>query len=274
MKKWRIILISSLLICIQPAVAKTTYIPNYDNKIIVIDAGKVDSVISYHRVLDYTTSDGLISCSIVQQVVTPDLVKEIKRMKRTAGWAATASVLGAVSSGISSAQLSSGRANGNDVINYVNSREITNQSLDMSADASAKAEELMDLMIDLMVRNNSDKEILVNDMTTGQNWFVLPKSFTYISIRKDENVSLRVSPVAHLDENVRYFHIASTSQVKKYELSHETDTHWYIPNQHSARKNFHCQNDGAKDGYIRIDKETMQGTIITEAELKAIKNAK
>lgn len=273
MKKWSVFLIVSLFVCVQSVVAKTTYIPNYDNKIIVIDGGKIDSVISYHRVLDYTTGDGLISCSIVQQVVTPDLVKDIKRMKRAAGWATTAAVLGAASSGISAAQMSTGRVKGYDVINYVDSRETTKQSLNMSADATAKAEELMDLMIDLVVRNNSDKEILVNDMTTGQNWFVLPQSFTYISIRKDENVSLRISPVAHLDENVRYFHIVSTSQVKKYELSHETDTHWYIPNQYSARKNFHCQ-DGAKEGYIRIDKETMQGSVINETEFKAIKNAR
>ena len=268
MKKINVLL--AILFASLSVNAKTTYIPSYDNKIIIIDEGMIDSIESYRRSLDYTTRDGSITCSIVQQVVTPELVKDIKRMKRAAGWYAAAGVFSAASSGISGAQLSTGRGSGYDVVNYINSRESTIQSINNSSNASAKAEELMELLIELVVKNNSDKEILVNDMITGQNWFVLPNSWTYISIRKDENISLRVSPVSHLDENVKYFHIISTSKVKKYDLALETDSFWIIPNFYSSRKNFHCL-DNTKEGYIKIDKESMQGTIISEEELKKLK---
>lgn len=260
----------AILLASLSAYAKTTYLPSYDNKLIIIDGGKVDSIESYRRTLDYTTSDGTISCSVVQQLVTPELVKDIKRMKRIAGWSAAAGALSAASSGISGAQLSTGRGSGYDVVNYINMRENTAQSINQAADASAKADELMELLIELVVKNNSDKEILVNDMNTGQNWFVLPNSWTYISIRKDENISLRVSSVVPLNENVKYFHIVSTSDVRKYDLSLETDSYWYIPNQYTPRKKFHC-TEKTTGGYIKIDKESMQGTIISEEEFKKLK---
>ena len=113
MRKWILLL---LLVTGLNAVAKTTYIPAYFNTLVILDNGKVDSVQNYQRILEYDTEDGLVSISILQQYVTPELVKEIKQMKRTEGWASVAAGLSAFSSGYSKGQMYSGRVTGYNTI--------------------------------------------------------------------------------------------------------------------------------------------------------------
>ena len=80
---------------------KTTYIPSYDNRLIVIDNGKIDTIENKQRVLSLPSQDGAITCSLVQQVVTPELVKAIKSAKSAAGWAMVAAGFSAASAGYS-----------------------------------------------------------------------------------------------------------------------------------------------------------------------------
>lgn len=267
MRKWILLL---LLVTGLNAVAKTTYIPAYFNTLVILDNGKVDSVQNYQRILEYDTEDGLVSISILQQYVTPELVKEIKQMKRTEGWASVAAGLSAFSSGYSKGQMYSGRVTGYNVRNYIESRDNMNQSIYLAESANAAAESLMELMVDVLIRNNSEKEILINDMERGLTWFVMPKGDVIIPAQKDESMNLRISSVNPLDEKIRYAHFLSTSKMRKYDLKHETDSFWYINNNLSARKTFHCTDDN-NEGYLKIDKETMYTIVISEDELKNIK---
>ena len=267
MRKWILLL---LLVTGLNAVAKTTYIPAYFNTLVILDNGKVDSVQNYQRILEYDTEDGLVSISILQQYVTPELVKEIKQMKRTEGWASVAAGLSAFSSGYSKGQMYSGRVTGYNVRNYIESRDNMNQSIYLAESANATAESLMELMVDVLIRNNSEKEILINDMERGLTWFVMPKGDVIIPAQKDESMNLRISSVNPLDEKIRYAHFLSTSKMRKYDLKHETDSFWYINNNLSARKTFHCTDDN-NEGYLKIDKETMYTIVISEDELKNIK---
>lgn len=267
MRKWILLL---LLVTGLNAVAKTTYIPAYFNTLVILDNGKVDSVQNYQRILEYDTEDGLVSISILQQYVTPELVKEIKQMKRTEGWASVAAGLSAFSSGYSKGQMYSGRVTGYNVRNYIESRDNMNQSIYLAESANATAESLMELMVDVLIRNNSEKEILINDIERGLTWFVMPKGDVIIPAQKDESMNLRISSVNPLDEKIRYAHFLSTSKMRKYDLKHETDSFWYINNNLSARKTFHCTDDN-NEGYLKIDKETMYTIVISEDELKNIK---
>ncbi len=267
MRKWILLL---LLVTGLNAVAKTTYIPAYFNTLVILDNGKVDSVQNYQRILEYDTEDGLVSISILQQYVTPELVKEIKQMKRTEGWASVAAGLSAFSSGYSKGQMYSGRVTGYNVRNYIESRDNMNQSIYLAESANAAAESLMELMVDVLIRNNSEKEILINDMERGLTWFVMPKGDVIIPAQKDESMNLRISSVNPLDEKIRYAHFLSTSKMRKYDLKHETDSFWYVNNNLSARKTFHCTDDN-NEGYLKIDKETMYTIVISEDELKNIK---
>lgn len=54
--------------------AKTTYIPTYDNRLLLIENGEVDSLTNKSHSLVMSSKDGLITCTLAQQVVSQELV--------------------------------------------------------------------------------------------------------------------------------------------------------------------------------------------------------
>lgn len=269
MKKFLLIIL--ILTAGINAEGKTTYIPTYVNKLFIIDERRMDSITNYQRILEYNTDDGLVSFSILQQCVTPELVKEIKRMKRAEGWASVAAGFSAFSAGLSQGQLYSGRVNGYTVRNYIESSNTMNNAISLAESAHENSRELMDLLVDVMIRNNSEKEILISDMDKGFTWFVMPKSDIVLSLQKDETTSLRVSSVNPLDEKVRYVNMLSANKMKKYDVSLETDDYWYLENISSARRAFRYY-EKKEGGYLKINKESMSvEEFISEEEFKVIK---
>ena len=77
--------------------AKTTYIPTYDNRILLIENGEVDSLANKAHSLRMSSKDGLITCTLAQQVVSEELVRDIKRAKSAAGWSMVAAALSSAS---------------------------------------------------------------------------------------------------------------------------------------------------------------------------------
>lgn len=262
----------SLLICVFAIhlQAKTTYIPTYDNRLLLIENGEVDSLTNKTHSLMMSSKDGLITCTLAQQVVSQDLVREIKRAKSSAGWAMVAAALSSVNEGMAQSQMNNGYNKGWAMQNYVNARENTNTSLAASVDAKAQAEDLKTLLLDLVVRNNSQKEMLITDMDRGLVWFVLPNCEVRLPLLKDEECHFRVSSCNPLDENVKYINALGTSTLEKYTVGLETDISWYVPISNKALKGLRFETE-QKDGYIRIVKETMAMSVVTEEEFRAIK---
>ena len=92
--------------------AKTTYIPTYDNRLLLIENGEVDTITNNGHSLVASSKDGLITCTLVQQVVSQDLVREIKRAKNAAGWAIVAAALSSVNEGMAQSQMNNGNDRG------------------------------------------------------------------------------------------------------------------------------------------------------------------
>lgn len=260
-------------VCTLSSYSKGAYIPFYDNKIIVIDNGKVDSVTNNCYMLDYSTGDGLVKISIFQQVVTPELIKQIKKMRRIQGWASVAAVSGAFSSGISLGQLYNGRVTGYNVRNYIESNRIANTSASLADEAGRNAEDLSDLLVEALISNNSDKEILVNDIEKGLTWFIMPHTEMVLPLEKNDDTCIRLSSVNPLDENVRYFQILPKNKLLKYEVELETDSFWIVPNTIITREDFHS-NVKEKGGYLKIDKVSMQTDFVTDDDFNKIKKEK
>ena len=261
-----------LLICVFAIhlQAKTTYIPTYDNRLLLIENGEVDSLANKTHSLMMSSKDGLITCTLAQQVVSQDLVREIKRAKSSAGWAMVAAALSSVNEGMAQSQMDKGYNKGWAMQNYVYARENTNASLAESADAKAQAEDLKTLLLDLVVRNNSQKEMLITDMDRGMVWFVLPNCEVRLPLLKDEECHFRVSSCNPLDENVKYINALGTSTLEKYTIGLETNMYWYVPFSEKVAKGLRFVSE-KNDGYIRIDKETMGMTLIDVNEFRNIK---
>jgi len=262
----------SLFTCIFATIiqAKTTYIPTYDNRLLLIENGEMDSLTNKAHTLVMSSKDGLITCTLAQQVVSQELVRDIKRAKSAAGWAMVAAAFSSASEGMAQSQMNSGYNKGWAMQNYVNARENTNASLAASADAGAKAEDLKTLLLDLVVRNNSQKEMLITDMDRGLVWFVLPNCEVRLPLLKNEECHFRISSCNPMDENVKYINALGTSTLEKYTIGLETDTSWYVPISNKALKGLRFETR-QKDGYVRIVKETMAMSVITEEEFRAIK---
>ena len=252
------------------AQGKTTYIPSYANRLILIENGKIDTTENQQRVLSLPSQDGTIRCSLVQQVVTPELVKAIKSAKSAAGWAMVAAGFSAASAGYSIGRMNSRPVDGFMVSNYVNAHELTGASLDYSASALAQAEDLKMLYVDLLVKNDSEKELLITDMDKGLVWFVMPHNEMALHLSKGEEGHFRVAPCSALDENVKYINAVATSTMEKYTIGLETDLFWYIPMTEKAVQTLQFPTY-VKDGYIRVDKETMRMKALTKEEFNTVK---
>ena len=250
--------------------AKTTYIPTYDNRLLLIENGEMDSLTNKAHSLVMSSKDGLITCTLAQQVVSEELVRDIKRAKNAAGWAMVAAALSSASEDMAQSQMNSGYNKGWAMQNYVDARENTYASLAASADARAQAEDLKTLLLDLVVRNNSQKEMLITDMDRGLVWFVLPNCEVRLPLLKDEECHFRISSCNPMDENVKYINALGTSTLEKYNISLETDISWYVPISNKALKGLRFETE-QKDGYIRIVKETMAMSVVSEEEFRNIK---
>ena len=261
-----------IILCVFSLIvsAKTTYIPTYANKLILINNGRIDSIMNQQYLLSNPSEDGLITCSIVQQVVSPELVKSIKRAKNAAGWAVVAAAFSSASAGYSQGQMNSGRTDGYTVSNYIDARENTYASLAESEEAKAIANDLRTLLADLLIKNNSEKEMLVTDMDRGLVWFVLPHCEIALPLEKGEESHFRISSCSPLDENVKYVNATANSTLEKYTIGLETDMYWFVPLSEKAKKSLGFSTD-KKDGYIRIDKETMVMVAISSDEFQTIK---
>ena len=253
-----------------PLQAKTTYIPTYDNRLLLIENGEVDSLTNKAHSLAMSSKDGLITCTLAQQVVSEELVREIKRAKNAAGWAMVAAALSSASEGMAQSQMNSGHNKGWAMQNYVNARENTNASLAASADASTQAEGLKTLLLDLVVRNNSHKEMLITDMDRGLVWFILPNCEVRLPLLKNEECHFRISSCNPMNENVKYINALGTSTLEKYTIGLETDISWYVPISKKALKSLRFETE-QEGGYIRIVKETMAMSVVSEEEFRNIK---
>ena len=73
-----------------------------------------------------------------------------------------------------------------------------------------------------------------------------------------------------MDENVKYINVLGTSTLEKYTIGLETDISWYVPISNKALKGLRFETE-QEDGYIRIDKETMAMSVVSEEEFRKIK---
>ena len=235
---------------------KTTYIPTYDNRLIIIENGEVNTSENQQHMLEYASQDGLITCYINQQVVSEDLVRAIKKAKNKAGWDMVAASVLTVTTGVSEMQGYLGHGSNYNTLYYVDSRDDARESSAAAGNANSRVESLKTLLVDLVVRNNSEKEMLITDMDRGLMWFILPHNEAVVSLLKNQECHFRISSCSPLDENVKYINVTGNNTLEKYTVAMETEQYWYVPlNEKDARKLRFETNE--KEGYVRIDKETL-----------------
>lgn len=250
--------------------ARTTYIPTYENRLIMIEDGELDSLSNKSHALIMSSKDNVITCTLAQQVVSENLVREIKKAKSAAVWAAVAAGFSSANKGMARSQMTYGYDKGLAMEQYIDARENTYASLAASENAQTRAEGLKTLLLDIVIRNNSPKEMQITDMDRGLVWYILPYSEVRLPLLKDEECHFRVSSSHPLDENVKYINAIGSNALKKYTVGMETNYSWYIPVSKKTMKDFNFETDQRK-GYIKIDKESMSMNYVSVEELRELK---
>jgi len=92
----------------------------------LIENGDIDSLTNQVHSLTMVSKDGIVSCTLAQQVVSENLVRDIKRAKSSAGWAMVAAGLSSMNAGMARSQMNNGRNQGWAMQNYIDAREDEN----------------------------------------------------------------------------------------------------------------------------------------------------
>lgn len=269
----KVFLMMSLMLCTMLGIqAKTTYIPTYSNRLVLVEGGKTNVVENKLNGASLTSTDGLVYCAIVQQVVDEDLVKSIKNAKSLSGWTKVLSGVAAGAEAYSDAKMISGHGNFGDVVASKYANEAQRGARDVSEGAKAEVEDLKTLLVDLLVQNHSDKEMLITDMDRGLVWFILPHSEMTIPLAKGAECHFRLSSAAPLDENVKYINAFANSTLEKYTVDLETEEFWYIPFSKKTAENLRF-TEPVNDGYIRVNKKDLTMAAVTKEEFRSLKEA-
>lgn len=99
---------------------------------------------------------------------------------------------------------------------------------------------------------------------------MLPNCEVHLPLLKDEECHFRISSCNPMDENVKYINALGTNTLEKYPIGLETDMSWFVPISNKALKGLRFETD-KQDGFIRIDKETMAMSVISDTEFRTIK---
>ena len=113
--------------------------------------------------------------------------------------------------------------------------------------------------------------MVINDMDRGLIWFVMPNCEVRLPLLRDAECHFRISSCTHLAENVKYVNAWGTNTLEKYTIDLETDISWYVPISNKALKSLRFVTD-QRNGYIRINKETMAMSVISEEVFLRIKD--
>ena len=199
-----------LLIGCLSIVGKTTYIPTY-HSYIHIKHGEDTVSISGNRIsLEMPSFDKRFTVSVHHEDVTHEKVKAIKRAKAAAGWSMFTTVMSTIAPGRRGSLFSQ-------------IQDIRQASMLTKLDAeNAKAEQVLE--VEIWIDNNSDSELIVNDMIRGLVWYVQPHESIQFEVKNPEMANLRVSDLNN--SNVEYVTVGVGSSIRKEFISYEDDDCW------------------------------------------------
>ena len=189
---------------------KTTYIPSYYSFIQIKQGEDTVSINGNRMSLEMLSFDKRFTVSVHHEDVTHEKVKAIKRAKAAAGWSMFSTVMSTIVPGERGSIFS-------------RIQDFRQASMLTKLDAeNAKAEQVLE--VEVWIENNSDNELIVNEMIRGLVWYVQPHQSIQFEVGNPELVSLRVSDIGN--NRIEFVTVGAGSSVKKEHISYEDDDCW------------------------------------------------
>lgn len=249
----KLFILIGLMITVEIAMAKTTYIPKYTSYIHIVNGNDTIVVADSVSEIELAERSGLFSIRVEHEEVNKEKVKAIKRAKRAVGWMSFSAAMSSVSTSLSS----------NNLQYYVRSQNtnVAFHLLDLYNNNAIKEQKLN---TDVWIDNTSDKEIMINDTERGLMWYVKPRQTLHITPNNPDVQSLRISDINN--QNVNYAVIATGNYTLKWEVEWEDSNSWIV----SIYKDSYNEYAYDKlDRYRRINKATFVEEDMTIDEYKS-----
>ena len=191
---------------------KTIYIPVYNSYVFLQQGNDSVKVSSAKPSLELESFDKQFTLAVHHEEVTLEKVKAIKRANRTAGWSTFNTMLSVIAPGKRGSLFS-------------RIQDIRQSSILLKMDKeNANAEKV--LSIEVWIDNNSDKELIVNDMIRGLAWYIRPKESLKFELSNPDLARLRVGDINN--QSVCYATIGVGSMVNKWQVGWEDDESWIV----------------------------------------------
>jgi hypothetical protein len=251
MRKKAIISLILLIGCLAIK-AKTTYIPTYYSYIQIKQGKDTVSINGNSASLEMLSFDKRFTVSVHHEDVTHEKVKAIKRAKAAAGWSMFSAIMSTITPGMRGSLFS-----------RVQDVRLTSMLTKMDTE-NAESEQVFE--VEIWVENNSDKELIVNEMIRGLVWYVQPHQSIQFEVGNPELASLRVSDI---DNNmIEFVTVGAGSSVRKEYISYEDDECWIAD---IYRKSINNDTPLVPVAYNWISKTTYEKKRISIQEFREFK---
>lgn len=248
----RKVFIMLFLIMSFPVIGKTSYIPIYYSSIQFVHHGDTITTESHNMQYDALSQDGTICVYIQHEDVTAEKVKSIKRAKAAAGWASVSAI-------VSTFAMVASAGSSRFTSNLINAHVAAN----MAGFAAINAVSEQVLSIGLWIDNNSDGEIMINDMERGLTWYVLPRQSLQLPVQNPDAARLRICNADGDIRSVKYVTVAVASLAEKKEIDYEDNNRWITKGVVTREKDGQTYQ---KMEYAIIDKHTFERKTMKKAE--------
>lgn len=248
--------------------AKERYLAKYNTTINEKTDGSIHTEsCNYSNEFSMNTLQGKLTITVCHETITSEKEKILSSMRTTANLYAMSSML----SGLS------GLFTG---INGMTTKSQTERMKSMASADKALLEEmeienLKNLNVVAILQNNTDEELLVNELDKGLSWFIQAHSEAIIPITSsDKKLKLRASTIQLSQQPISIIDITAISQVNNFDILYEDDDYLYYSPQITTKTDDVYELSPIKAKYYRVCKKTSEEDEISEKEYKAISSEK
>lgn len=253
----RLKILTIFLTCATCIGAKVSYLPHYfthitmeDSTIIVRDSTTTNDML-------ISPPDNRFTLIIAHDSLTPERIKNIKRLKATRTLSAIAMIAGTISTSL--APLSSN-----------NQWMMNNWGLSATATgtygyilSTTALNELEKLPISITIENNTEQEMLVNDMVRGLTWYIRANNAITLYVGNPEINALRVAYVGANPQPI-YILAQTVNYLERAYIEYEDEDCWV------QRKEYNTGTDWVYE-YFLINKLTGNTKRISKTTLSNLK---
>lgn len=207
--------------------AANTLIPNYFSYIAIEDGSDIVSDSCIVSELSLQPTDKRFSIAVLQDTVSKDRIKSIKRQRAAYALSVTSAILGAASSvvSVSLTPLSAVSALWQSA-SYSNGLAITGASSYFAIASKQNIAKLKSLPVTILFSNNTEQEMCVNDLNRGLFWFVRPMSVLSVEVGNPETNNFRIAYADYNNPQIAYATIQTVNYLEDVSIIEENKDYW------------------------------------------------